>query len=36
MIDVGASKFVLIPVSEPDDWRDELRHVADVALPLEN
>jgi hypothetical protein len=35
MIDVGASKFVLIPVTEPEDWRDELRYVADVALPLE-
>jgi probable F420-dependent oxidoreductase len=36
MIDVGASKFVLIPLGEPGDWRDELRYVADVALPLEN
>lgn len=35
MIDVGASKFVLIPVTEPEDWRDELRYLADVALPLE-
>ena len=36
MIDIGTSKFVLIPVGEPGDWRDELRHIADVALPLEN
>jgi probable F420-dependent oxidoreductase len=36
MIDIGASKFVLIPLGEPTDWRDELRHIADVALPLEN
>jgi probable F420-dependent oxidoreductase len=36
MIDVGASKFVLIPLGEPTAWRDELRYVADVALPLEN
>jgi probable F420-dependent oxidoreductase len=36
MIDVGASKFVLIPLGEPGSWRDELRYVADVALPLEN
>ena len=36
MIDIGASKFVLIPIGEPTDWRDELRYMADVALPLEN
>jgi probable F420-dependent oxidoreductase len=36
MTDIGASKFVLIPLGEPADWRDELRHIADVALPLEN
>jgi probable F420-dependent oxidoreductase len=36
MIDIGASKFVLIPIGEPGNWQDELRYVADVALPLEN
>jgi probable F420-dependent oxidoreductase len=36
MVDVGASKFVLIPLSEPDDWRAELHDVAEAVLPLEN
>lgn len=35
-IDVGFSKFVLIPTSEPDAWSDELDDIADIALPLEN
>jgi hypothetical protein len=34
---VGASKFVLIPVAEPDAWTAELEEVAElVARPLEN
>lgn len=36
MIDVGASKFVLIPLNEPDDWRAELDDIAAMVLPLEN
>ncbi|MGY9072547.1 MAG: LLM class flavin-dependent oxidoreductase [Acidimicrobiales bacterium] len=35
-IDVGASKFVPVPVGEPDDWFKELEGVADVVLPLQN
>ncbi len=36
-IDVGASKFVLVPVAEPEDWTAELEEVAQaVARPLEN
>ena len=34
-VDVGFSKFVLVPVREPDDWDNELDQVAAVALPLE-
>ena len=34
-IDVGFSKFVLVPVSEPREWGPELDQVAEVALPLE-
>lgn len=36
MIDAGASKFVLIPLNEPTDWRAELEEVAELVLPLEN
>jgi hypothetical protein len=34
-IDVGASKFVLIPVNEPDDWPVELEEVAAELLPMQ-
>lgn len=34
-IDVGASKFVLIPVNEPDDWDRELEEIAAEVLPLQ-
>jgi probable F420-dependent oxidoreductase len=34
-IDVGASKFVLIPVTEPDDWSAELEEIATELLPLQ-
>jgi probable F420-dependent oxidoreductase len=34
-IDVGASKFVLIPVNEPEDWDRELQHIAAELLPLQ-
>ena len=36
-IAVGASKFVAIPVREPEDWPAELQHVADeVVRPLQS
>lgn len=36
-VDVGASKFVLVPVEEPADWDDELGRLAGaVVTPLEN
>jgi probable F420-dependent oxidoreductase len=34
-IDAGASKFVLIPVAEPDDWTTELEQLAADILPLQ-
>ncbi|MGI8664155.1 MAG: LLM class flavin-dependent oxidoreductase [Acidimicrobiales bacterium] len=34
-IAAGASKFVLIPLSEPDDWDAELTTVAEAVLDLE-
>ena len=35
-IDVGFSKFVLIPTDEPEIWSNELDEIAAIALPLEN
>lgn len=35
-IEVGASKFVLVPLDEPQDWAGELETVAAAVLPLEN
>ncbi len=35
-IDVGFSKFVLIPAAEPDDWATELAEIASIVKPLEN
>jgi probable F420-dependent oxidoreductase len=32
---VGASKFVVIPLVEPDDWGAHLGEVADALLPLQ-
>ncbi len=34
-IDVGFSKFVAVPLVEPDDWPGELADVAQVVRPLE-
>jgi probable F420-dependent oxidoreductase len=34
-IGVGASKFVVVPVAEPDDWDTELDELAGTLLPLE-
>lgn len=35
-IDVGFSKFVLVPTTEPDQWSAHLSDVADIVKPLEN
>jgi probable F420-dependent oxidoreductase len=35
LIAVGASKFVLVPTSEPVSWADELEVVAAAVLPLQ-
>lgn len=35
-IDVGFSKFVLIPSVEPSEWAPELAAVAELVRPLEN
>lgn len=35
LIDVGASKFVVVPTAEPYDWGDELEALAAELLPLE-
>jgi probable F420-dependent oxidoreductase len=34
--EVGTSKFVVMPLSEPDDWTAELEPLAEAVLPLEN
>jgi probable F420-dependent oxidoreductase len=34
-VDRGFSKFVLIPLGEPDDWTDELERLASEVLPLQ-
>lgn len=34
--EVGASKFVVMPLDEPDDWTSELEPLAEAVLPLEN
>ncbi len=36
MIEVGASKFVVLPFAEPDDWTTELEQVAAAVFPLQN
>ncbi|MGY6499985.1 MAG: LLM class flavin-dependent oxidoreductase [Acidimicrobiales bacterium] len=35
-IDVGASKFVALPLVEPTEWTPELEALAAAVLPLEN
>ncbi len=35
MIEVGASKFVVLPLVEPDDWTAELEMVADAVFGLQ-
>jgi probable F420-dependent oxidoreductase len=34
--EVGASKFVIVPAAEPDDWPAEIAMMAERVLPLEN
>jgi hypothetical protein len=34
-IEVCGSKFVVIPLVEPDDWDAHLSEVADAVLPLQ-
>jgi len=34
--EVGASKFVIVPLEEPQDWQAELEDMAERVLPLEN
>ncbi|MBI2705817.1 MAG: TIGR03619 family F420-dependent LLM class oxidoreductase [Actinobacteria bacterium] len=36
MLEAGASKFVVLPFAEPDDWTAELERVAAELLPLQN
>lgn len=36
MVDAGASKFVVLPLDEPNDWTAELEAVAAELLPLHN
>ena len=36
LIEVGASKFVVVPFGEPGRWDDHLAAVADVVMPLQN
>ena len=35
-VEVGASKFVIMPLKEPSDWQWELEEMAAQVLPLEN
>ncbi|WP_165978345.1 hypothetical protein [Actinomadura darangshiensis] len=35
LVEAGLSKFVLVPLSPPDDWDAELADVRDAALHLQ-
>lgn len=35
LVEVGASKFVVVPFVEPERWDDHLAEVADAVLPLQ-
>ncbi len=35
-VEAGASKFVVVPLVEPDRWDDHLADVTDVVMPLQN
>ena len=34
-IETGASKFVVMPLGEPSDWKAEIEALADDLLPLQ-
>jgi probable F420-dependent oxidoreductase len=34
-VGAGTSKFVIVPLAEPEDWNTELSRVADALLPLQ-
>jgi len=34
-VDVGTTKFVIVPLTEPDDWNVHLTEAAEALLPLE-
>lgn len=34
-VEAGASKFVVVPVTEPDDWEAHLEQVASTLMPLQ-
>lgn len=36
LIEVGASKFVVVPLDEPDEWNREIDDIAERVLHLEN
>lgn len=35
-VEAGASKFVIVPVGEPDRWDEHLAEVADLVVPMQN
>ena len=35
-VEVGASKFVIVPIGEPERWDDHLGEVADLVMPMQN
>ena len=35
-VEVGASKFILTPYVEPEDWKQELNCLAEETLHLQN
>ena len=35
-VEVGASKFVIVPIGEPERWDDHLAEVAEAVLPIQN
>jgi len=35
-VEAGASKFVVVPLADPEDWAEELGEVAAALKPLEN
>lgn len=34
-VEVGASKFVVVPIGEPERWADHLAEVADAVMPIQ-